>query len=147
MADPKKDYAAVHRDADGREVYPAEPFAVIVTGVPRAGRDDDVETPTSEPSRDRECNSTRPPALGETGGRDAATTIPATGRRADRSDPIRLSCASLRCSKLEAKGTEFYGGTAALTATKEPPRGTNQLAIEVLLAWRLLRSATAAPAM
>ncbi len=37
VADPKKDYAAVHRAADGREVYPAEPYAVIVTGVPRAG--------------------------------------------------------------------------------------------------------------
>jgi hypothetical protein len=64
VADPKKDYAAVYRDADGREVYPAEPFAVIVTGVPRAGRDDDVETPTSEPSRDRECNSTPPAGAG-----------------------------------------------------------------------------------
>jgi hypothetical protein len=34
------DYTAVRRDADGREIYPAEPFAVIVTGVPRPGRDD-----------------------------------------------------------------------------------------------------------
>lgn len=64
VPDPEKDYAAVYRDAEGREVYPAEPFAVIVTGVPRTGRDDDVETPTLEPSRDRECNSTPPAGAG-----------------------------------------------------------------------------------
>src|SRR2546429_1390980 len=40
VPDPKKDYDAVCRDADGREVYPAEPYSVIVTGVPRRGRDD-----------------------------------------------------------------------------------------------------------
>jgi hypothetical protein len=37
VLDPKHDYAAVTRDADGREVYPAEPVSVIVTGVPREG--------------------------------------------------------------------------------------------------------------
>jgi hypothetical protein len=30
------------------------------------------------------------------------------------------------CSELQAKGTEFYAGTARLIATKEPPSGTNQ---------------------
>ena len=30
------------------------------------------------------------------------------------------------CSELEAKGTEFYGGTLHLIATKEPPSSTNQ---------------------
>jgi hypothetical protein len=77
VPDPRKDYAAVYRDTDGREVYPAEPYAVIVTGVPRAGRDDDVEVSTSEPSRDRDSNSTPPAGAWESGGRDAATTMPA----------------------------------------------------------------------
>jgi hypothetical protein len=40
VPDPEIDYTAVRHDADGREIYPAEPFAVIVTGVPRPGRDD-----------------------------------------------------------------------------------------------------------
>jgi hypothetical protein len=61
VPDSEKDYAAVYRDDDGREVYPAEPFAVIVTGVPRTGRDDDVESPTSEPSRDRDSNKAAAP--------------------------------------------------------------------------------------
>jgi hypothetical protein len=47
VPDPEKDYTAVYRDADGREVYPAEPFAVIVTGVPRTGRDEGLEVVTS----------------------------------------------------------------------------------------------------
>jgi len=33
---------------------------------------------------------------------------------------------AFRCSKLEAKGTEFYRRAATLNATKEPPRSTNQ---------------------
>jgi hypothetical protein len=48
VPDPKKDYAAVYRDADGREVYPAEPYAVIVTGVPRRGRDVPIDAPLHE---------------------------------------------------------------------------------------------------
>jgi hypothetical protein len=47
VLDPEKNYAAVRRDADGREVYPAHPFAVIVTGVPRTGRDEGLEIVTS----------------------------------------------------------------------------------------------------
>jgi hypothetical protein len=43
----------------------------------------------------------------------------------EATDPTQPRVA-FRCSELEAKGTEFYRGTAALTATKEPPRGTNQ---------------------
>jgi hypothetical protein len=41
---------------------------------------------------------------------------------------LRLSnCVAFRCSsELEAKGTEFYGETATLIATKEPPSSTNQ---------------------
>ena len=35
---------------DGREIYPAESVAVIVTGVPRAGRDDGVDIPTTDAS-------------------------------------------------------------------------------------------------
>jgi hypothetical protein len=40
VPDPKRDYAAVYRDVNGIVHYPAEP-AVIITGVPRRGRDDD----------------------------------------------------------------------------------------------------------
>jgi hypothetical protein len=46
IADPKRDYAAVYRDADGREVYPQ---GVVITGVPRQGRDDGLPVPTSTP--------------------------------------------------------------------------------------------------
>jgi len=35
IADPKRDYFAVYKDADGREVYPQ---GVVITGVPREGR-------------------------------------------------------------------------------------------------------------
>jgi hypothetical protein len=45
VPDPEKDYDAVYRDADGREVYPAEPYSVIVTGVPRRGRDMPIDAP------------------------------------------------------------------------------------------------------
>jgi len=57
VPDPEFDYSAVTIDERGREVYPPEDCAVIVTGVPRAGRDDQalanllkrgIETPTSE---------------------------------------------------------------------------------------------------
>jgi hypothetical protein len=44
VADPKRDYAAVYKDADGREVYPQ---GLCVTGVPRSGRDDGLKIPTS----------------------------------------------------------------------------------------------------
>ena len=40
VLDPDVDYSAVYLDDKGREVYPPEDCAVIVTGVPRAGRDD-----------------------------------------------------------------------------------------------------------
>jgi hypothetical protein len=41
VPDPEVDYSAVYLDDKGREVYPPENGpAVIVTGVPRAGRDD-----------------------------------------------------------------------------------------------------------
>jgi hypothetical protein len=40
VLDPEFDYRAVYLDDEGREVYPPEDCAVIVTGVPRAGRDD-----------------------------------------------------------------------------------------------------------
>jgi hypothetical protein len=40
VPDPEVDYSAVYIDDKGREVYPPEGCAVIVTGVPRAGRDD-----------------------------------------------------------------------------------------------------------
>src|SRR6478609_7283290 len=46
IANPKKDYAAVYRDAAGRDVYPDR---LVVTGVPRSGRDDGLEVPTSSP--------------------------------------------------------------------------------------------------
>jgi hypothetical protein len=48
VPDPEKDYDAVCRDADGREVYPAEPYSVIVTGVPRRGRDVFIDAPLHE---------------------------------------------------------------------------------------------------
>jgi len=51
-------------------------------------------------------------------------------------------------SELEAKGTEFYGGTAPLITTKEPPSSTDQPGRgESSLVWRIYRSAAAAPAM
>ena len=40
VPDPEVDYSAVCLDDKGREVYPPEDCAVIVTGVPRAGRDE-----------------------------------------------------------------------------------------------------------
>jgi hypothetical protein len=40
VPDPEFDYSAVYLDDKGREVYPPEDCAVIVTGVPRARRDD-----------------------------------------------------------------------------------------------------------
>ena len=40
VPDPEVDYSAVYLDDKGREVYPPEDCAVIVTGVPRAGRDE-----------------------------------------------------------------------------------------------------------
>ena len=40
VSDPEVDYSAVYLDDEGREVYPPEDCAVIVTGVPRAGRDE-----------------------------------------------------------------------------------------------------------
>jgi hypothetical protein len=40
VPDPEVDYRAVYMDDKGREVYPPEGCAVIVTGVPRAGRDE-----------------------------------------------------------------------------------------------------------
>jgi hypothetical protein len=44
IADPKRDYFAVHKDANGIEHYPQ---GVVITGVPRSGRDDGLEVPTS----------------------------------------------------------------------------------------------------
>jgi hypothetical protein len=47
---------ALSGDADGRDAYPPEPFVIMVTSAPRAGRDD-VEAPNVGPFRDREWNS------------------------------------------------------------------------------------------
>jgi hypothetical protein len=47
IADPSRDYAAVSRDADGIEHYPR---GLVITGVPRSGRDDGLEIPTSSPT-------------------------------------------------------------------------------------------------
>jgi hypothetical protein len=46
IADPKRDYFAVHKDVDGIEHYPQ---GLVITGVPRSGRDDDLPIPTSSP--------------------------------------------------------------------------------------------------
>jgi hypothetical protein len=40
LPDPEVDYTAVTLDDEGREVHPSENYAVVVTGVPRRGRDD-----------------------------------------------------------------------------------------------------------
>jgi len=47
-------------------------------------------------------------------------------RRGGPSCPIRPSRTLRSKLELEAKGTKFYGGTAPLIATKEPPSSTNQ---------------------
>jgi hypothetical protein len=44
IADPNKNYAAIYKDADGILHYPGP---LVVTGVPRSGRDDGLEVPTS----------------------------------------------------------------------------------------------------
>jgi hypothetical protein len=65
--------------------------------------------------------STRPPALGVNRrarrGHDDASRAVVT----EATDPTQPRVA-FRRSKLETKRTEFYCRTAALTATKEPPR-------------------------
>jgi hypothetical protein len=67
VPDPEVDYSAVYLDDKGREVYPPEGSAVIVTGVPRTGPDEQalanllkrgIEIPTSEPRLStRDCSS------------------------------------------------------------------------------------------
>jgi hypothetical protein len=47
VLDPQKDYLAVYKDADGREVYPPDNCGLVITGVPRQGRDDGLPIPTS----------------------------------------------------------------------------------------------------
>jgi hypothetical protein len=44
----------------------------------------------------------------------------------ETTDPTQPGVAFRCSSELEAKGTEFYGRTAPLIATKEPPSSTNQ---------------------
>src|SRR5262245_8590822 len=40
---PPECYPPQGGDSEGREIYPAEPISVIITGVTRAGRDDDYQ--------------------------------------------------------------------------------------------------------
>jgi hypothetical protein len=47
IRDPKRDHAAVYLDADGVEHHPPKDCSLIITGVPRLGRDDGLEVPTS----------------------------------------------------------------------------------------------------
>jgi len=66
---------------------------------------------------------------------DAGNEPGATGRGARHHLPasaIRLSRTLRSELELEAKGTKFYGGTAPLIATKEPPSSTNQPGHRVL---------------
>jgi|GraSoiStandDraft_4_1057263.scaffolds.fasta_scaffold775410_2 hypothetical protein len=66
VPDPEVDYSAVYMDDKGREVYPPEDCAVIVTGVPRAGPDDQalanllkygIESPHRQAPLTRGCSS------------------------------------------------------------------------------------------
>ena len=66
-----------------------------------------------------------PPGLGDRRagrGHDAAGWAVVT----ETTDPTQPRVAFRCCSELETKGTEFYGGTAPLIATKEPPSSTKQ---------------------